>query len=143
MSSIFTDIISARTPGHILWEDEHCYCLLNPKPVREGHVLMVPRQEIDHWDDMPEPLAAHVFVVAQRISRVLRSIFPCIKTGMMIGGLEVRHAHVHLLPIKALSDLDFSQAQQADEEAQRLTANRIREALASSGYQQAAPSSLP
>ena len=139
MSSIFTRIISGESTGHVLWQDELCYCILTIKPVREGHVLVIPREEIDHWDDMPEPVTAHVFIVAQKISRVLRSLFPCAKVGVMIGGLEVRHVHVHLLPINALTELDFSLAHERSDEAQRQTANRIRTALRAAGYSEATP----
>lgn len=137
MSSIFTQIFRGELPGHVLWKDAHCYCILTLKPVQEGHVLVIPVQEVDHWDDIPPAVSAHLFVTAQKISRVLRSLFPCKKIGVMIAGLEVRHAHVHLFPINALTDLDFARAQERDDEAQRLTANRIREALANAGHNEA------
>ena len=134
MSSLFTRIVNGELPGQVLWQDELCYSILTIKPIREGHVLVIPRMEIDHWDEIPETTTEHLFVVAQKISRVLRSLFPCAKIGMMIAGLEVRHAHIHLFPIDALSDLDFSLASMRDEEAQRITANRIRKALRDLGY---------
>jgi histidine triad (HIT) family protein len=137
MSSIFTRIVAGELPGHVLWRDAHCYSILTLKPVAEGHVLVVPVQEVDHWDEIPAEVNAHLFVTAQKISRVLRSLFPCKKIGVMIAGLEVRHAHVHLFPINALTDLDFSRAQARDDEAQRLTANRIREALSQAGHSEA------
>ncbi len=134
MSSIFTQIVKGSLPGHVLWQDEHCYCILTLKPIREGHVLLIPHAEIDFWDDIPEAVSAHMFIVAQNISRTLRSLFPCAKIGMMIAGLEVRHAHMHLFPINALTDLDFSLARERDDAVQLQTANRIRTALAAAGY---------
>src|SRR5690606_11589198 len=96
MSSIFTRILQGDLPGHVLWQDALCFSILTIKPVREGHVLVIPRDEIDSWDELPEPLTTHLFITAQKISRILRAIFPCRKVGMMIAGLEVPHAHIHL-----------------------------------------------
>jgi histidine triad (HIT) family protein len=137
MSSIFSRIVNGELPGHVLWQDELCYSILTLKPVREGHVLLIPRAEIDSWDEIPEATTAHLFITAQKISRVLRSLFPCQKIGMMIAGLEVRHAHVHLFPINALTDLDFSLARERSDEAQQITADLIRNELCAAGYSEA------
>ncbi|MDT8429345.1 MAG: HIT family protein [Pseudomonadales bacterium] len=129
MSSLFTRILSAQAPGHVLWQDALCFCLLASKPLREGHVLVIPKVEIDFWDEMEPPLNAHIFHVSASISRILRGLFPCRKVGMMIGGLEVRHAHIHLIPIESVSELDFSRAAARSDAEQEGTAQRIREAL--------------
>lgn len=129
MSSLFSRILSARMPGHVLWQDASCFCLLAPKPLQKGHVLVIPRMEIDFWDEMEPALNAHIFNASARISRTLRTLFPCRKVGMVIGGLEVRHAHIHLIPINAVSELDFSRAAERSEAEQHETAQRIREAL--------------
>lgn len=135
MSSLFTRIRQGELPGHLLWNDGTCFAILTIKPIREGHLLVIPHQEVDHWDDMDEALTQHVFTVSRLLSRTMRSLFPCEKVGMMIAGLEVRHAHIHLVPIKAISDLNFSLAEERDEEAQRLTAARIRQSLRDAGHQ--------
>ena len=88
-------------------------------------------------DELPEPLTTHLFITAQKISRILRAIFPCRKVGMMIAGLEVPHAHIHLFPINALSDLNFSLAAERDETAQQQTADLIRRALLAAGHGEA------
>ena len=137
MSSIFTRILQGDLPGHVLWQDALCFSILTIKPVREGHVLVIPRDEIDSWDELPEPLTTHLFITAQKISRILRAIFPCRKVGMMIAGLEVPHAHIHLFPINALSDLNFSLAAERDETAQQQTADLIRRALLAAGHGEA------
>ncbi|WP_237132655.1 HIT family protein [Pseudohongiella sp. O18] len=135
MSSLFTRIRQGELPGHLLWNDGTCFAILTIKPIREGHLLVIPHQEVDHWDDMDEALTQHVFTVSRLLSRTMRSLFSCEKVGMMIAGLEVRHAHIHLVPIKAISDLNFSLAEERDEEAQRLTAARIRQSLRDAGHQ--------
>jgi len=137
MSSIFSRIVNGELPGHVLWQDDLCYSILTLKPLREGHVLLIPRAEIDNWDEIPEATTAHLFITGQKISRVLRSLFPCQKIGMMIAGLEVRHAHIHLFPINALTDLNFSLAHERSDEAQQLTAERICDALSAAGYSEA------
>ena len=135
MSSLFTRIRQGELPGHVLWDDGSCFAILTIKPLRVGHLLVIPYDEVDHWDDMAAELNAHVFNVANVLSRTVRSLFPCEKVGMMIAGLEVRHAHIHLVPITAISDLNFALAQERDEEAQFGTACRIRQALRDAGHQ--------
>lgn len=134
MSSLFTKIRQGELPGHLLWDDGRCFAILTIKPIREGHLLVIPHQEVDHWDDMDEALAAHAFTVARLLSRTLRGLFPCEKVGMMIAGLEVRHAHIHLTPIQAISDLNFAMAQERDAAAQAITAQKIRQALREAGH---------
>ena len=135
MSSLFTQIRLGQLPGHLLWDDGRCFAILTIKPISEGHLLVIPHEEIDHWDDMSTALTAHIFQVASTLSKTLRTLFPCEKTGLMIAGLEVRHAHLHLFPINAISDLDFSKATDRADDAQKLTANKIRAALREQGLQ--------
>ena len=134
MSSLFTRIRQGELPGHVLWDDGRCFAILTIKPIRVGHLLVIPYDEVDHWDDMDAELNAHVFNVANTLSRALRELFPCEKVGMMIAGLEVRHAHIHLVPITTISDLNFALAREREEEAQLGTACRIRQALRDAGH---------
>lgn len=134
MSSLFTRIRQGELPGHIVWDDGRCFAMLTIKPIREGHLLVIPHQEVDHWYDMDSTLNAHVFEVGRVLSQTLRSLFPCEKVGLMIAGLEVRHTHLHLIPITAIADLNFALAQDRDDALQQLTAARIRQALRASGH---------
>jgi diadenosine tetraphosphate (Ap4A) HIT family hydrolase len=79
-------------------------------PLRRGHVLVVPIEEVDHWIDCPDDLRDHLFAVSQRIARVLQSEFRPERVGLMIAGLEVPHLHIHVVPIDGVHDLDFSNA---------------------------------
>lgn len=133
MSSLFTRIRQGELPGHIVWDDGQCFAILTLKPIREGHLLVIPHQEVDHWYDMPASLSAHVFGVARLLSLTLKGLFPCEKVGMMVAGLEVRHTHLHLIPITAIADLNFSLAQDRDDALQLQTARKLRDALRADG----------
>ena len=135
--SLFTRIMNGEIPGRFVWKDEHCVAFLTIAPIRPGHTLVVPRQEIDSWLDAPPALTAHLFQTAQNVARGIQSAFPCTKVGMMIAGLEVPHMHIHLTPIDAILDMDFalqnSKATPADLDA---SAEKLRTALRGLGYSQ-------
>lgn len=133
MASIFTRIISGELPGHFVWKDELAVALLTIQPFRDGHVLVVPRQEIDHWDDLPAPLAAHLMDVSQRIARALKDCFKPKRIGLLIAGLEVPHTHLHLVPINEMSELSFANARLADNTKLGEVAKRIRTTLTERG----------
>ena len=139
MPSPFTRILRGELPARFVWKDERCAAFLSINPLRPGHVLVVPRDEIDHWLDLPGPLRDHLFGVAQTIGRALQAEFRPEKVGLVIVGLEVRHVHLHLAPIWGLGDLDFARAEQnpapaALDEA----AARVRAALRRLGCAQVA-----
>ncbi|MBU0539237.1 MAG: HIT family protein, partial [Gammaproteobacteria bacterium] len=69
MSSIFTKIIQGELPGHFVWEDEHAVAILTIEPIQEGHLMLIPRLEIDHWDDLPAELASHLMAVSQMLAK--------------------------------------------------------------------------
>jgi len=110
MPSVFTRIIAGELPGRFVWKDEACVAFLSANPLAPGHVLVVPRQEVDHWIDLPAPLLAQLMSAAQSIARALQAEFQPLKVGIAVVGLEVRHVHVHLVPLNAIADLDFSRA---------------------------------
>lgn len=131
MASIFTRIIAGELPGRFVWKDDRAVALMTIAPLRPGHVLVVPREEVDHWLDLSPDLAAHLMVVAQIVGRAVASEFPCRKVGLMIAGLEVPHTHLHLVPIDDLGDMDFArQDRNPDPIALDEAAERIRAALA-------------
>lgn len=110
MPTVFTQIIEGALPGRFVWEDSECVAFLTIAPIRRGHVLVVPRREIDHWLDAPPELAHHLMDVAGQIGRAISTVYQPTKVGLMIAGLEVPHLHIHVLPIDDLGDLDFSNA---------------------------------
>lgn len=131
MASVFTLIMEGKIPGHFVYEDEKAIAILTIQPIREGHVLVIPRQEIDQWSDLPVDLAAHLMHVSHKIANAMKSIFPCTRIGVMIAGLEVPHTHIHLVPIDSMDDLNFAFAKNADQDALKNTAEKIRKALGS------------
>jgi histidine triad (HIT) family protein len=129
MSSIFSKIIRGELPGHQVWEDEHAVAILTIEPIQEGHLLLIPRLEIDHWDDLPAELAVHLMTVSQMLAKGLKKVFPCQRVSMMIIGLEVPHTHIHLVPINDMADANIGNAKLADVDALAATADKIRSAL--------------
>jgi histidine triad (HIT) family protein len=108
MPSLFTRIINGEIPGRFVWKDDQCVAFLTIEPMRPGHTLVVPRQEVDHWIDLDPDLAAHVFDVARIIGRAQYAAFNPRRIGVLIVGDEVPHAHVHVVPIDEASQLSFA-----------------------------------
>ena len=127
MATLFTKILNHEIPGHFVYEDEQCGVFLSIAPLRQGHLLVVPRHEADHWIDLTEEEAGHCFKIAQRLGKVLMRAFKPRKIGLMIAGLEVPHAHVHVVPIQDESALDFTKAKEASQESLAETAQIIRQ----------------
>jgi histidine triad (HIT) family protein len=124
MSTIFTKIIAGEIPCHKIAEDERFLAFLDIRPVNPGHTLVIPKKETDYIFDMDDRELADLMVFAKRVARAVKKAVPCIKVGVMVAGLEVRHAHVHLIPIlESLSELSFSRAKAASpEELTKLSA---------------------
>jgi histidine triad (HIT) family protein len=110
MATIFTRIIDGEIPGTFVWRDEHCVAFLSINPLRPGHTLVVPREEVDHWIDCPQELRDHLVGVSQAIGRAIDQVHRPTKVGLMIAGLEVPHLHIHIVPIDGVRDLDFANA---------------------------------
>ena len=137
--SIFTKIIDGELPGRFVWKDDRAVAFLSINPVKPGHVLVVPRVEVDHWLDLETGLARHLMDVCQGVGRAIQSAFQPVKVGSAILGLEVPHVHIHLIPIHAIADLDFSRADpNPNPEALDDAALRIRAALRELGYAEVA-----
>ncbi len=121
--SIFTQIIQGKLPGHFVWQDELSVAIMTIQPINPGHILLIPREQIDHWDDLPEELINHLLKVSKILSHALKTIFKPERIGLVIAGLEVPHTHIHLFPANKLADFDFSRAKPANDVAlKRLTA---------------------
>ncbi len=110
MATIFTKIIEGEIPGTFVWRDDDCVGFMSINPLRTGHVLVVPKLEVDHWLDCPDDLRDHLFAVSQTIGTALQEVYSPVKVGLMIAGLEVPHLHIHVVPINGVHDLDFANA---------------------------------
>jgi histidine triad (HIT) family protein len=132
MPSIFSRIISGEFPGRFVWRDDQVVAFLSIEPMRPGHVLVVPRAEVDHWIDLEPELASHLFAVAQQVGRAQQLEWNPRRVGVMIVGDEVPHVHIHVVPINAASELSFAgvdrspAAEALDDAAERIRA-RLRE----------------
>lgn len=133
MTSVFTRIIQGELPGHFVWSDEQCVAFLTIEPLAPGHCLVVPREEIDHWVDLPAQTSAHLFQVAQRIGVALRQEFDSARVGLMIQGFEVPHTHLHVWPANSPGDFDLGRTEPASAEDLTAVAQRIRTALGTDG----------
>jgi histidine triad (HIT) family protein len=110
MTTIFTRIIQGEIPGTFVYKDEACVAFMSINPMADGHVLVTPRDEVDHWVDLSPYIASHLFEVSHRISRALSIAFPCEKVGLIIAGYEVNHCHIHLIPTTNMGQLSFANA---------------------------------
>ena len=137
MASIFTRILAGELPGHFVWKDESCFAIMTIQPIREGHVIVIPNEEIDHWDDVPAATAAHLMQVSQTIARAIKAIVPCRRVGLMVVGLEVPHTHLHVMPIDRTADMDFQYAHAVPQENLAAMAIRLRDVLVAQGHPQA------
>jgi len=138
MATIFTQIIEGRLPARFVWKDDQCVVFLSNRPLRPGHSLVVPRQEVDHWLDLDASLLCHLTETAQTIGRAQMEAFHPERIGVMLAGLEVPHCHFHVVPIRGLHDLDFGN-QDPDPDPQTMddAAGAIRSELKKLGYSQA------
>lgn len=134
MATIFTRIIEGEIPGTFVWRDHECVAFMSINPLRMGHVLVVPRSEVDHWVDCADELRDHLFLVAQQVAKALQQVYRPAKVGLMIAGLEVPHLHLHVVPIDGVHDLDFANAATSVDRAElESAADSIRLVLRSIG----------
>lgn len=108
MASIFTKIIQGEIPGQVVWSDEVCAAFLDVSPLTRGHALVVPREEVDRWTDLDSATVAHLMEVGARIGRAQLEVFGGERTGVIIQGFEVPHAHVHIFAASSPADFDMS-----------------------------------
>ena len=134
MPSIFSKIIAGEIPGTFVWNDDRCVAFLSIAPMKPGHTLVVPRDEVDHWIDLDPALAQHLFAVAQMIGRAQQQAFSPRRVGVMIVGDEVPHTHIHVVPIDSAGDLSFAHADpDPPEGALDDAASKLRAALRDQG----------
>jgi histidine triad (HIT) family protein len=118
MATIFTHIINGDIPGTFVWTDDVCVGFMSINPLQRGHVLVVPRTEVDHWIDLDADTAAHVFSVARTIGAAIDRAFSPERIGLLIAGFEVPHTHLHVVPVWGMNDLDFGNAAPTSDRAE-------------------------
>ncbi len=107
MSSIFSKIAAKEIPSYKVAENNDFYAFLDINPLSEGHCLVIPKQEVNYIFDLEDELYQDLFLFAKRVSEAIMKVIPCKRVGVAVIGLEVPHAHIHLIPIKEEGDMDF------------------------------------
>lgn len=108
MATIFSRIVAGEIPSYKVAENDKFYAFLDINPLVKGHTLVIPKQEVDYIFDLSDEDLAQMQVFAKKVAAAIKSAFPCIKVGQAVIGLEVPHAHIHLIPIQNESDMLFS-----------------------------------
>lgn len=129
MPTLFARIVRGEIPCHKVAETDRCLAFLDIMPVRMGHTLVIPKATIDDIFDVPDDLLGEMMVFAKRVSKGIRTVFPCRKVGVAVVGLEVPHAHIHLIPIDGIGDMNFLEKLNPGPAALAEAATRIRAAL--------------
>lgn len=133
MVSIFSRIVAGEIPCHKLAENERYLAFLDVRPIRAGHALVIPKTEIDYLFDLDDDTLGGLLTFAKPVAQAIQSVVPCNRIGVAVVGLEVPHAHVHLVPLDGVHDIDFRRARPADAEELVSLASQIRAALSRQG----------
>lgn len=131
MATLFSKIIDGEIPATFVYQDDLCVAFMDIQPLTDGHLLVVPRQEIDHWVDLDDDLTAHLFNVAKKLGRAQKKAFGCERVGVIVQGFEVPHVHIHVFPTNSLADFDMAKKHDTTAEEREAAATKIREALES------------
>ena len=132
MSSLFTKIVKGEIPSYKIAEDEHYYAFLDINPLAKGHTLVIPKQEVDYIFDVDDLILGGLFVFAKKVALAIDEVIDCKRVGIAVLGLEVPHAHVHLVPINGIYDIDFSKpklkfTEQEFKEIAKMISSRIKD----------------
>ena len=125
MATIFSKIAAGKIPSYKCAEDENFYAFLDINPVTKGHTLVIPRKEVDYIFDMDDEQLAAFQVFAKKVAVAIRKAFPCKKVAQVVLGLEVNHAHIHLMPINSEADVDFHKHVKFTDEEMKEIADKI------------------
>lgn len=130
MASIFTKIVNGDIPSYKIAEDDHFYAFLDINPLAKGHTLVIPKKEVDKLFDLDDQTYADLWLFSKKIARAMEQVISCERIGVAVVGLEVPHAHIHLVPINGIYDIDFSKPKLklSDEEFKQI-AQQINDAM--------------
>jgi len=109
MATLFSKIVAGEIPCHKVAETDQFLAFLDIQPLRRGHVLVIPKLEVDYIFDMDDALLGDLMVFSKSVAKKIIQVYPCKKIGVTVIGLEVPHAHIHLVPMNSLSDMNFAQ----------------------------------
>ncbi|HMQ61204.1 MAG TPA: HIT family protein [Flavilitoribacter sp.] len=127
MASIFTRIIQGEIPCHKIAESEKYFAFLDIRPVKLGHTLVIPKTEVDYLFDLEDDELGDMMIFAKKVAKAVKAVVPCKKVGVAVVGLEVAHAHIHLIPVDQVADLSFGNPLSLSQEELAELAAAIRE----------------
>lgn len=140
MSTLFTRIIAGEIPGRFVWKDDEVVAFLTIEPITDGHLMVVPRQEVAHWVDLDPGLLGKVMNVAQKIAKVQEAEFSAKRIGVLMEGYEIPHVHLHIWPTHSPADFDVHNVDRSPAPAKLDdNAERLRAALRSAGHAEFVP----
>ncbi len=125
MASVFTKIVQGEIPSYKCAENDKFYAFLDINPIQKGHTLVIPKKEEDYIFDLSDEDLGEMMVFAKKVAKAIQSVIPCQKVAVAVIGLEVRHAHIHLIPIQKEGDLNFGKKQTFPEDVMKETAEKI------------------
>ena len=130
MSSVFTKIVNGELPCHKLAEDQDYFAFMEIKPLAPGHALVIPKAEVDYIFDLDNKALSGLMIFSKKIAAAIKKAVPCVKVAILVYGLEVRHAHVHLVPVQGVpGELNLSNAKKATDAELGFVAQKIRSTL--------------
>lgn len=130
MATIFSKIINRKIPAYIIAEDDQYIAFLDINPLKQGHTLVVPKEEVDYVFDLDDQALAGLFLFSKRVAKAIESVIHCNRVGVAVMGLEVPHAHVHLIPINSMDDMNFANMKLSlGRDEMEAIASKITEAL--------------
>ena len=129
MPSIFTKLIAGEIPCAKVYEDDQYFAFLDIRPMKAGHTIVIPKKEVNYLFDVDPETMAGLWETARKVAKALEAAVPCKRIGVMVAGLEVPHAHIHLVPMEGLGELNFALQREADGAELQALAARIREKL--------------
>lgn len=108
MASIFSKIVRGDIPSYKIAEDDRYYAFLDINPLKKGHTLVIPKEEVDYIFDLEDDVVGDMMIFAKKVSKAIKQSIPCLRIGVAVIGLEVPHAHIHLVPLDSIGDLNFA-----------------------------------
>jgi histidine triad (HIT) family protein len=135
MASIFTKIINGDIPGYVVAEESDCIAFLDTCPLAAGHTLVVPKKEVDYFFNLNDADFTKLMLFTKRVAIGMQKVIPCLRIGMAVVGLEVPHAHIHLVPLNGLDDIDFKKPKlQQSQSALNDMAQRLQTAVGGNSF---------
>lgn len=131
--SVFTKMYKGEIPREIIYQDDICFVIPTIAPNTEGHILVIPIDQVADWQDLDRDTYLHCMDVTQKMGKILKKMYDCPKVGVEIVGFEVPHVHIHVIPFYTIDDMDHTSAKQVDLDALKPVADKIRAAIEQQG----------